>query len=259
LLRRAADALAAMGVGEPAFRVFERLQALSARKAAAMDGPLPPAFLRVLTAGSSNAETFVEQGRKAAAEFHRLACDWGRPLSPRDRVLEFGCGCGRVARWWLDLCPARFDGCDVQGRLIDWCAQNLRGEYRLTLLDPPLPYEAASFDLIYALSVFTHMREPGAVAWLAEMARVLKPGGLALLTFQDDRLPAAAALQPGLSETGFAVRRRGAEGRNLLAGYFTAEGFAARAGPGLELLHVTPSDASAQGQAVAVFRRRAGV
>ncbi|WP_091736118.1 class I SAM-dependent methyltransferase [Phenylobacterium immobile] len=255
LLRQAADLLDRVGLGEPAFRLYQRLQAVGARSAS-VDPKLPPAYLRVLTAGSADAEVFVQQGRAAAAEFMALAKAHTAPIGPETRVLEFGCGSGRVARWVIDGTQARFTGCDINPKLIAWCQANLAGDFRLTELAPPLPYADAAFDLVYALSVFTHMHEANARAWFAELARVTAPGGLALLTFLDDRLPTAGAVK-GLAEAGFGVRREGAEGGNLLSAYFTDAGFAQRAGAHWRLEAVVGSDASAQGQAVAVLRREA--
>lgn len=136
-----------------------------------------------------------------------------------------------------------------------WCEAKLAGQFRRTRLEPPLPYGDAQFDLVYALSVFTHMHEENARAWLAELARVVRPGGLALLTYLDEALPAAGSLQPKLSETGHAIRREGAEGGNLLSSYFTAQGFAERAAPAWTLVDAIPSNRTANGQAIAVLRR----
>ncbi len=251
---RVADALEQVGLSRPVFRIWQRLQALGARGSPNGDGlPTPPAYLRVLTAGSADADVFLAQGRAAAEEILRLADDAGPPST---RVLEFGVGCGRVARWTTRLRPdAAFDGCDIDGRLLDWSKTHLPGRYALTAPEPPLPYPNGAFDLVYALSVFTHMHEPQAKAWLAELARVTRPGGLAILSFLDDRLPQAADVQPRLTRDGFAVRREGEEGSNLLCGYFTADGFAERAAPHWTPLRSLGSDVSATAQAQAVFRR----
>lgn len=252
LLRAAADVLDRAGFGQPAFNVFQRIQGLGGKRDES-DPLLPPPYLRVLTSGVSDIDVFVRVGRAAAKELHGLACKHGFADQPDAKVLEFGAGCGRVARWWIERSPAAFHGCDIHPKLVAWCQGHLAGDFRQTKLDPPTPYEDGAFDLVYALSVFTHMHEANASAWLAELARIVRPGGLALLTFLDDQLPAAAALQPALGEHGFAIRRQGAEGGNLLSSYFTAQGFAQRAQPAWRLLDHVGSAAAIQGQAVAVF------
>ena len=47
---------------------------------------------------------------------------------------------------------------------------------------PPLACQDASFDLIYAISVFTHLDETIQFSWLRELQRLTKPGGLVVLT-----------------------------------------------------------------------------
>jgi len=97
-------------------------------------------------------------------------------------ILDFGCGCGRVARHWARL-NAEVHGCDYNRRPVEWCRRALPfARFATNALHPPLPYDNEQFDLVYALSVFTHLPEPLALIWMREMARVLKPGGLLLIT-----------------------------------------------------------------------------
>ena len=251
VLGRVADGLNRLGLGDAAFRTFQRLQSLGARSS---EQGLPPAYLRVLTAGSPDAAAFTFLGRASAYAVFQSAEKHRPPLGPEDPVLDFGCGCGRVAARLQELRPIALHGCDLNPRLVEWCRANLDGEFLVSEPEPPLPYEAGRFALVYSVSVFTHMHEPQAVAWLAELARVARPGGLAVLTYLDERLPGGAALEPRLSAEGFMVRREGAEGSNLLCGYFTPQGLAERA-PHWTLLEHRPSDQSGIGQAVAVLRR----
>ncbi|MBS2024304.1 MAG: class I SAM-dependent methyltransferase, partial [Deltaproteobacteria bacterium] len=74
-------------------------------------------------------------------------------------------------------------GTDIDPQAIAWCQRHL--SYARTLVNPhlpPLPFDAASFDAIYAISVFTHLNEEMQLQWLAELRRVLTPEGVLLVT-----------------------------------------------------------------------------
>ena len=157
--------------------------------------PLPPPSLRVLVSGRGDADFFLASGRDHNRFFRGLLADNGTDVAKLEAILDLGCGCGRVTRWWADLDGPRIAGCDYNGKLVDWVSANLpfvdavRNE-----LEPPLPYADSSLDFIYALSVFTHLTQEQERRWLAELARVLKPGGLAAITVNGD--PYAENLAP---------------------------------------------------------------
>src|SRR5204863_340186 len=99
------------------------------------------------------------------------------------RVLDFGCGAGRTLRHLLDT-GAELHGCDVHGPSVDWLAEHLWPPLRVHRSGerPPLPYADGTFDLVYALSVFTHLVDTWD-EWLAELRRVLglvEPGARVL-------------------------------------------------------------------------------
>ena len=58
-------------------------------------------------------------------------------------------------------------------------------------IDPPLPLEYASFDLIWAISVFTHLTD-NSIPWLLELHRLLKPDGMLIATYMGPRQSAVA-------------------------------------------------------------------
>lgn len=240
-----------MGLGNVAFRQYQRWLASRDPDAAAFDPELPPAYLRVLTAGRADPESFVRLGQRAAEQFLAAADRHG---GPGDRVLEFGVGCGRVARWLAPRVTA-FDGCDVNPRLLRWAEAHLPGRYRRNRLQPPLPYADDEFSFVYALSVFTHMYEPATRAWFAELARVTRPGGLAAVSFFDEHLSQAQGIAGALASDGYAVLHEGAEGSNLMCGYFTPGGVAERAAPHWTVLETINSSETGLGQALAVLRR----
>ena len=144
---------------------------------------LPPRRLRA-RAGAGGAEAFAEGGRQAAAELAALVRAAGRDPGQLRAVLDFGCGPGRVLPHFAARAPvAACVGCDVDAAAIDWAARAHRAlGWSLTSFHPPLPYEDDRFDLVYAISVFSHLDQGVAAMWLAELRRVLAPGGLALLS-----------------------------------------------------------------------------
>lgn len=168
---------------------------------------LPPALLRYRVSESLSAEIFLRIGDASARHIDEQVRTMGKSLADMERVLDFGCGCGRTLRWLLERYPAtHFVGADVDGDAIDWCVRNLpRGEFVTTTPEPPLPFASGSFDLVYCFSVFTHLDEPMQDLWLAEIRRILKPGGIVILTVHGKR--AAAALDQRAAEklnsTGF--------------------------------------------------------
>jgi SAM-dependent methyltransferase len=103
-------------------------------------------------------------------------------------LLDFGCGCGRVARYWANLEGPAIHGVDTSASLVRWCRRNLTF-MEATRIDPlpPLPRPSAQFDLVYALSVFTHLPEEAGRAWMEELVRALRPGGLLLFTVHGER------------------------------------------------------------------------
>lgn len=149
--------------------------------------PVPPAALRAEVASRrTSARDFLERGARAAATVRSAAGSVGVELGELEAILDFGCGCGRVARYWTSLEGPEIHGCDVSREAVRWCAQNLPIDARVNGPEPPAPYPAGKFDLIYALSVFTHLTEELQGRWIEELARIARPGGLLILTTHGD-------------------------------------------------------------------------
>ena len=149
---------------------------------------MPDAERQRRVQGEANDYAFNRTGsstaRKLAAEVARLR---GRPLGAGDRVLDWGIGCGRVARFVAGMVPGGIQGADVDADNVAWCNANVAGVTAHAIRhDPPMPFADSSFDVLYGISVFTHLSRADEAAWLAEIDRVLAPGGLALLTTHGD-------------------------------------------------------------------------
>jgi SAM-dependent methyltransferase len=129
---------------------------------------------------------YFASGKKHAAFFAGLMNEHGL----RDAaVLEWGCGPARVIRHLgasLAGSPS-LAGSDYNAETIAWCRENIPGiRFEKNELAPPLPFAAESFDAVYALSVITHLSAKMHDEWREELLRVLKPGGLLIVTAHGD-------------------------------------------------------------------------
>lgn len=111
-----------------------------------------------------------------------------RPAESVETILEWGCGPGRLIRHMGRLFPdAKVIGTDYNPKTIDWCKDNLDDvEFHLNGLMPPLPLPDDSVDATYNFSVLTHLSVEAQQAWVAELYRVLKPGGVLVGTTHGD-------------------------------------------------------------------------
>ena len=224
--------------------------------------PMPPAELLVLVGGTTGQAWFSERGRADAERFLALAAQYGLDRAGPLDVWDLGCGCGRIARWAAPEVIAAggtFRGSDINRRLLAWCARNLPGTYFTNRLQPPVRLASASIDLVYAYSVLTHLREKAAGAWLAETARVLRPGGIALLTFHDEDYARAwgpAEIAPLLATQDYVVWNDALEGSNYMSAWTSRRYFAQMAQACFEILEIIPGQTDAAVQATAVLKRR---
>jgi SAM-dependent methyltransferase len=253
--RRLLRLLGRAGLLGPAFRAYERALGWRGRRhhRSAADGlPVPPAELIVRVAGTADVDWFLEGGR--------LGYETVREHAPEElgSVLDFGCGCGRVTRYWLGT-GVRVAGSDLNDDALEWCRRNLPfARFELNGLAPPLAFEDAEFELVYGLSVFTHLPEELQIGWLHELARVLRPGGRLLLTTHGDRYrgrldpPERARYDAGE----VVVRWQEVAGSNLCAAYHPLGSLARLAnGRFEEIAFVTEGARGNPHQDVHVFRR----
>jgi len=124
---------------------------------------------------------YATLGDFAARDIRAILAKNGLAIDKFEDILDFGCGSGRVIRYWRDV-RGRVVGTDYNADLVDWCAKHLPFSFHVNDLDPPLRYPDGTFDFVYALSVFTHLDEARQVAWRDELLRVLRPGGFLLFT-----------------------------------------------------------------------------
>jgi SAM-dependent methyltransferase len=110
----------------------------------------------------------------------------GVQLRSSINVLDFGCGVGRqLLHFCRDYARPTYFACDVHPQYVEF----IRRAYpRVTTYTsgfaPPLNYDDNHFDLVYSVSVFSHLHPDDHIPWLKELSRVVKPGGYALLTIE---------------------------------------------------------------------------
>jgi SAM-dependent methyltransferase len=140
-----------------------------------------------------------------SAGFYRLLrARSERPLA-ESRVLDFGCGWGRLTRFLArDVPPERLHGCDPVAEILAVCREN-RVPATLAqsdFLPERLPFDEP-FDLAFAFSVFTHLSEAAHERCLAVLHDALKPGGILVATIRPpDYLHLHPLMAPALARAG---------------------------------------------------------
>jgi SAM-dependent methyltransferase len=160
---------------------------------------LPPPYLIWLVIGTIDGELYLKSGNY---QFNKLII----PLLQRNRleidnfqtILDFGCGCGRLTRWFYPCTGAEIWGVDYNEKLVRWCQKNLKfANFFINKPFPPLDFADEKFNFILIRSVFTHISENAQKKWLEEFHRITTPDGIILFTVHGDNfLP---VLNPGES------------------------------------------------------------
>jgi SAM-dependent methyltransferase len=125
---------------------------------------------------------------------------------PASRYLDFGSGWGRISRFFLhDFERGDMSSVDVDQGMVSFCQNNaVPGGHFSVRSSAPLPFADASFRLITAYSVFTHLPEALFKHWMEELLRVTAPGGLIAFTVEPERfLDFVAQIDPAQTASGW--------------------------------------------------------
>lgn len=150
---------------------------------------VPDSELVFATQGMSDSFQYKESSIPGVRTIQSYLRHAGVAPETLSSMLDFGCGTGRLlVGWWAAGWSGPLAGCDVNSELIGWVQRHLPTEMRFdaTAYRPPLPYGDASFDLVTAVSVFTHLGWASEEEWARELSRVLRPDGVLLLTLHGE-------------------------------------------------------------------------
>lgn len=217
------------------------------RRRGAPDGqPIPPSRLIYLVSGAYDIDWFLTLGERGAHAIRETLARNGVAIESMGSLLDFGCGCGRVIRYFSNLTGAAIHGSDYNERLVEWCSVNLKfATFRPNQLEPPLSYDAATFDFVYSLSVFTHWGENLQLAWMKEMRRIIRPGGYLLMTIHGESyLKGLSDLERAQFASGELVVRRGhLPGKNICTAFCSEQYVRTRLADGCSVVDFVPEGA----------------
>ncbi len=205
-------------------RLRERVRSLPVRAANRGGIPIPPPRLIYLVSGTEDAAWFLAAGRRGFDALTSILARNGVDPGRLGSVLDFGCGVGRVVRHWAEPAARGVEvhGTDYNPALVAWCRRHLPfARFGVNGLSAGLDYPDGAFDLVYAFSVFTHLTPAGGSAWMAELRRVLRPGGHLVVSLHGEHyLPTLAPADRRRFADGELVVLRGRrEGSNDCAAF----------------------------------------
>jgi len=153
------------------------------RLAGAIDFPVPPNS-SIRKSGGRTVVSYYMGGLRIALPMVACMRREGVRLDQNIRVLDFGCGVGRPLLHFTRNYPApTYYACDVDDTSVAFIQKNYpQVQASVSQFSPPLTFETGFFDLVYSVSIFSHLSPEDQGIWLRELARVTKPGGWCFLT-----------------------------------------------------------------------------
>jgi trans-aconitate methyltransferase len=221
---------------------------------------LPPKFLAYDAYASTNAEMYYRSGRELAAYFAELIQKYA-VSSAAIKIFEWGCGPARIIRHLPAMFPGQavdVHGSDYNQRTIKWCQRHVPAiTFLSNKLEPPVPCPDGYFDCIYNFSVFTHLSELSHYQWIAELRRMLVPGGILIMTTHGNtsRSHLLESEAHDYDAGNLVVRGKVAEGKRCYVAYHSPEFVSRKLLSGFEILEHISSPTVTYPQDVWVARK----
>ncbi|MEM6838158.1 MAG: class I SAM-dependent methyltransferase [Cyanobacteria bacterium P01_C01_bin.120] len=138
---------------------------------------------RVRVGNHYRIDTFLASGLRCYEPLKKAIETYQNRSFQELQVLDFGAGCGRTLQF---SCKdfKKIWATDIDTEAIDFIVQHYPEiNASCNSYDPPTKYKENYFDIIYSVSIWTHIPPDNQEIWLSEVQRILKPSGLALITF----------------------------------------------------------------------------
>ena len=225
----------------------------------APDGlPLPPPELVFQVTGHYAVKPYYESGALDAEAITQTVSKHGADINNFSAILDFGCGVSRTLRNFHNFSQTEICGTDYNPTLIDWCKNNLNfAKFTVNKLVGKLNFPENKFDLIYLISVFTHLPEDAQKFWLEEFKRILKPGGLLYISVQGTtRVNRLNPDEQKDYEAGKMIARyQRYQGSNVCGAYHSEKYIRENWTNGFEVLEIIPGGAKGSNQDVVLLKK----
>lgn len=148
---------------------------------------IPPAWLIQAFTGVPNTTDHVVNGIRSAEFYVDLYNRYCGDYTDLRKILDFGCGCGRVLMRMPTHSGTQYYGVDLHPAAVEWLQRAMpeaiisRGNGA-----PPISLDVIEIDFLYAISVLTHLSQEKELAWLSEWARIMADGGHLFVTFRGE-------------------------------------------------------------------------
>jgi trans-aconitate methyltransferase len=148
----------------------------------------PEARLRKKVHGGDCESSFALEGYSSYVKCKKaLELKLGKTYEDFERLLDWGCGCGRMTRYFQSNKSLDIYGVDIDEENINWSSENLKfASFEKISLRPPTLLKPSFYDLIIGISVFTHLKEEDQFKWLEELSRISPKDGIVMMSVHGD-------------------------------------------------------------------------
>jgi SAM-dependent methyltransferase len=161
--------------------------------------PVPPEANMMRVIGDTSSSRFRMGGAMTYKNIEHYLAELGYTWSDFPRILDWGCGAGRISRYLISESGSEVTGADIDPDNIAWCSSvYTQGIFTTFPLRPPVSFSDSHFDIVIGVSVMTHLQEDDQHHWLAELRRITRAGGLILLSVRGPTMFAYGDFPPAL-------------------------------------------------------------